>query len=178
MEEHGMIAALDTERIQELIPHRHPFLLIDRVVDIVPDVRATGIKHVSGDEYFFRGHFPNYPVMPAVLIIEAMAQTAGVLGGCTIGTDRRTLFYFTGVDHARFRFPVTPGDTLELHVAKDRRHASVWRFTADARVGRKVVAEATFTAVNMGRVNPMAGGPDRQSFTANETSRSVVVPAL
>jgi 3-hydroxyacyl-[acyl-carrier-protein] dehydratase len=141
---------LDIDQIQKLIPHRHPFLLIDRVVDLVPDVSATGIKTLSGKEFFFLGHFPGHPVMPGVLIIEAMAQTAAVLGSSTISADFQTLMYFMTVDRARFRQPVVPGDTLEMHVLKRRQRGSVWQFDADARVADRSVAEASFTAVNMG----------------------------
>jgi 3-hydroxyacyl-[acyl-carrier-protein] dehydratase len=115
--------------------------------------------------------------MPAMLIVEAMAQTAAVLGGCTLSTDCRTLSYFAGLDRARFRAPVTPGDTLELHVKKHRRHAAVWQFTAEARVDHKVVAEALFTAVNMGRAAALSTVLG-QFGQAKTTSRDGAAPPL
>src|SRR3546814_14831321 len=106
-------------RIMDMIPHRYPFLLIDRVVDIQSDVSAVGIKNVSINESFFQGHFPRQPVMPGVLIIESMAQTAAVLVVSTLGPESEgKLVYFMSVDNARFRKPVFPGDQLHIHVAK------------------------------------------------------------
>ncbi len=139
---------LDIERVQQLIPHRYPFLMIDRVVDLVPDVSATGIKNVTINEPYFRGHFPNRPVMPGVMIIESMAQTAAVLVVSTLGLESEgRLVYFMSVDNARFRKPVVPGDTLHVHVYKRRQRGNVWKFDAQAKVEGRVVADATFAAM-------------------------------
>lgn len=139
---------LDIERVQQLIPHRYPFLMIDRVVDLVPDVSATGIKNVTINEPYFQGHFPNRPVMPGVMIIESMAQTAAVLVVSTLGLESEgRLVYFMSVDNARFRKPVVPGDTLHVHVYKRRQRGNVWKFDAQAKVEGRVVADATFAAM-------------------------------
>ena len=141
---------IDIQRIMEMIPHRHPFLMIDKVVDAVPNLRATGIKNVSINEYFFQGHFPSRPVMPGVLIIEAMAQTAAVLVVHTLGQDAEgKLVYFMSVDNARFRRPVVPGDTLRVQVTKQRNRLSVWKFFGQAYVEGHLVAEATYSAMLM-----------------------------
>src|SRR5579862_6091086 len=121
--------AIDIQRIMEMIPHRHPFLMIDRVVDVVANARATGIKNISINENYFQGHFPARPVMPGVLIIEAMAQTAAVLVVYTLGAQAEgKLVYFMSVDNARFRRPVFPGDRLAVHVVKQRNRGNVWKF--------------------------------------------------
>jgi 3-hydroxyacyl-[acyl-carrier-protein] dehydratase len=139
---------IDRPRIMEMIPHRDPFLMIDRVVDVVANERATGIKRVSADEYYFRGHFPTRPVMPGVLIIEAMAQTAAVLVVQTLGPESEgKLVYFMSVDSARFRKPVFPGHDLHIHVTKQRNRGNVWKFEGKARVGGQLVAEAVFAAM-------------------------------
>jgi 3-hydroxyacyl-[acyl-carrier-protein] dehydratase len=139
---------LDILRIQEMIPHRYPMLMIDRVVDVVPDVGAVGIKNVSINEPFFQGHFPTDPIMPGVLIIEAMAQTAAVLVVTTLGPEREgSLVYFMSIEAARFRKPVVPGDTLYIHVEKKHQRGSVWKFSAKAKVDGAVVAEATYAAM-------------------------------
>lgn len=143
-----MNAEIDQARIMEMIPHRHPFLLIDKVVDAVANERATGIKDVSADEYYFKGHFPARPVMPGVLIIEAMAQTAAVLVVHTLGPEAEgKLVYFMSVDNARFRRPVFPGDRLAVHVVKQRNRGNVWKFEGQAKVGDKLMAEAVFAAM-------------------------------
>jgi 3-hydroxyacyl-[acyl-carrier-protein] dehydratase len=139
---------LDIGRIMHAIPHRYPFLLIDRVVDVVPNVSAVGIKNVSINESFFAGHFPNHPVMPGVLVIEAMAQTAAVLVVETLGPDSAgKLVYFMSIEGAKFRRPVVPGDQLRIHVSKDRNRGNVWKFSAVARVDGLSVAEATYAAM-------------------------------
>ncbi len=144
--EHG--EDLDIERVQQLIPHRYPFLMIDRVVDLVPNVSATGIKNVTINEPYFQGHFPTRPVMPGVMIIESMAQTAAVLVVSTLGSGAEgRLVYFMSVDNARFRKPVVPGDTLHVHVYKRRQRGNVWKFDAQAKVEGRVVADATFAAM-------------------------------
>lgn len=139
---------IDIVRIMEMIPHRYPFLMIDRVIDIVPDESAVGIKNVTINEPFFQGHFPGHPVMPGVLLVEAMAQTSAVLVIQTMGADAEgKLVYFMSVDQARFRKPVTPGDRLSIKVDKVRRRGNVWKFQGRARVGETLVAEATFSAM-------------------------------
>jgi 3-hydroxyacyl-[acyl-carrier-protein] dehydratase len=139
---------IDRERIMEMIPHRDPFLMIDAVTDIVANERAVGIKNVSPDEYYFRGHFPTRPVMPGVVIIEAMAQTAAVLVVHTLGpASEGKLVYFMSVDNARFRKPVFPGNVLHVHVTKQRNRGNVWKFEGEARVGGQLVAEAVFAAM-------------------------------
>jgi len=141
-------AVIDLHKIQRMIPHRYPMLMIERVIDVVPDVRAIGIKNVSINEWFFQGHFPAEPLMPGVLIVEAMAQTAAVLVVATLGPDKEgRLVYFMSVDSARFRKPVVPGDTLHILVEKQRQRGSVWRFSGCARVDGVIVAEATYTAM-------------------------------
>lgn len=144
------LVSLDIERIKEMIPHRYPFLMIDRVIDLLPGEKATGIKNVSINEPFFQGHFPARAVMPGVLLIEAMAQTAAVLVVHTLGARAEgKLVYFMTVDKARFRKPVTPGDAVHVHCVKDRHRGPVWRFNGEARVDGQVVAEATFSAMIM-----------------------------
>ncbi|MEI6187413.1 MAG: 3-hydroxyacyl-ACP dehydratase FabZ [Alphaproteobacteria bacterium] len=139
---------INIEEIMAKIPHRYPFLLIDRVIDIVPDQSATGIKNVTINEPHFTGHFPNKPVMPGVLIIEAMAQTSAVLVCETLkGQADNKLVYFMSIEEAKFRKIVSPGDQLFLHVTKLRSRANVWKFTAEAKVNGAVVAEAIFSAM-------------------------------
>jgi len=139
---------IDIQRIMKMIPHRYPFLMIDKVVDVVANQRATGIKSISINENYFRGHFPARPVMPGVLIIEAMAQTAAVLVVHTLGPESEgKLVYFMSVDNARFRRPVFPGDRLDVHVAKQRNRGNVWKFEGQAKVRDNVVAEAVFAAM-------------------------------
>jgi 3-hydroxyacyl-[acyl-carrier-protein] dehydratase len=142
------IAVIDIQRIMEMIPHRYPFLMIDRVIDVVPNESAVGVKNVSINEPFFQGHFPRRPVMPGVLIVEAMAQTAAVLVVQTLGPNSEgKLVYFMTVDNARFRKPVVPGDTLLVHVTKERNRGNVWKFAAEAKVDGRLVAEATYAAM-------------------------------
>lgn len=139
---------LDISRVMEMIPHRYPFLMIDGVKDIVLDERAVGIKNVTINEPFFQGHFPGHPVFPGVLIIESMAQTAAVLVVATMGGDAEgKLVYFMSVDQARFRKPVTPGDTMDIIVEKVRNRGNVWKFNGKAMVGDLLMAEATFSAM-------------------------------
>ena len=136
------------QRIMEMIPHRHPFLMIDRVIGVVANQRAIGIKNVSINEPYFQGHFPARAVMPGVLIIEAMAQTAAVLVVHTLGRESEgKLVYFMSVENARFRRPVFPGDRLDVHVFKQRNRGNVWKFEGQAKVGDQLVAEATFAAM-------------------------------
>ncbi|MCZ4282033.1 3-hydroxyacyl-ACP dehydratase FabZ [Kiloniella laminariae] len=136
--------------IKEMIPHRYPFLLIDRVDNILKDQSAVGLKNVTINEPFFEGHFPRQPIMPGVLIVEAMAQTAAVLVVETLdGAAAGKLVYFMTVDEARFRKPVGPGDQIRIHVTKTRSRGNVWKFEGKALVDGKLVAEAKFAAMIM-----------------------------
>jgi 3-hydroxyacyl-[acyl-carrier-protein] dehydratase len=151
-----VVETLDIARILQAIPHRYPFLMIDRVVDLVTNQSAIGIKNVSANESFFQGHFPNHPVMPGVLIIEAMAQTAAILVVETLGPDAAgRVVYFMSVEGAKFRRPVIPGDQLRIHCSKQRNRGNVWKFTAVARVDGISVAEATYAAMIMDRAAPI-----------------------
>lgn len=137
-------SSMDLQRIMVYLPHRYPFLLIDRVLEHTPGGEIVAIKNVTCNEPFFQGHFPGRPIMPGVLVIEAMAQAAGVLAFRTAGvepTDKST-FYFVGIDKARFRAPVVPGDQLVLKARVERRIRTIWRFQTEASVDGKVVASA------------------------------------
>jgi len=140
----------DTKRIMELLPHRPPMLLIDRMVDIVPHLSATGIRLVSISDPILAGHFPGYPIMPGVLIVEAMAQTAGalVMHSMNASADDK-LVYFMSIDRARFRAPVMPGDVLSIPVKLLRARKPVWRFSGEAYVNGKLCAEAEYSAMIM-----------------------------
>jgi 3-hydroxyacyl-[acyl-carrier-protein] dehydratase len=137
-------SSLDLQRIMVYLPHRYPFLLIDRVLEHTPGGELTGIKNVTCNEPFFQGHFPGKPVMPGVLIVEAMAQAAGVLAFRTAGVEptEHSTFYFVGIDKARFRAPVVPGDQLVLKAKFVRRIRTIWLFQTEASVDGKVVASA------------------------------------
>ncbi len=139
---------VDIAGIMQRIPHRYPFLLIDRVRDIHPGESAVGIKNVTANEPFFQGHFPDHPIMPGVLIVEAMAQTAAivVIEGLENAAAEK-LVYFMSIDSARFRKPVLPGHTLNLHVFKEHGRGKVWRFRGEAKADGVLMAEATFTAM-------------------------------
>ena len=139
---------IDIMRVMQLLPHRYPFLMVDRIVDVVPGTSATGIKNVTVNEPHFQGHFPQKPVMPGVLIIESMAQTAGALVVETLGEGAMgKLVYFMVIDSARFRKPVVPGDVLHIHVHIRRRRGNVWKFSGEAWVGDNKVAEALISAL-------------------------------
>jgi 3-hydroxyacyl-[acyl-carrier-protein] dehydratase len=141
------IPDLDVEGICRLIPHRHPFLLLDRVVEIVLGESAVGIKNVTVNEPQFQGHFPEQPIMPGVLIIEIMAQTAAVLAIASMGPNaKRKPVYFMAIEHARFRRPVVPGDQLRVKVSKQHKKLSIWKFSGEATVDGTVVAQATMSA--------------------------------
>lgn len=134
--------------VMRMIPHRYPMLLVDRVIDMVKGERATGIKNVTINEPYFHGHFPTRPVMPGVMVVESMAQTAGILVVHTLGPDAEgKLVYFMSIDEARFRKPIVPGDQVMVHVFKERSRGNVWRFRAEAKVDGNLAAEATFAAM-------------------------------
>ncbi|QYK40052.1 MAG: 3-hydroxyacyl-ACP dehydratase FabZ [Paracoccaceae bacterium] len=138
----------DLSLIQRIIPHRYPFLLVDRVVDVVINVSCVGIKNVTYNEPQFQGHFPGMPILPGVMIIEAMAQTSGVLVGLSMDlVDKGANVFFMGVEGAKFRRKVVPGDVLELHVKALRGGGRVWKFEGRAIVSGELAAEATFTAM-------------------------------
>ena len=138
----------DIRAIMRQLPHRFPFLLVDRVLSCEPGQSITAIKNVTINEPFFQGHFPAEPVMPGVLIVEAMAQTAAVLVMSSFGTEAENkLVFFMSIDGVRFRRPVVPGDRLELHVEKLQSRANVWKFSGKGVVDGKVAAEATFAAM-------------------------------
>ncbi len=135
---------IDVNEILRYLPHRYPFLLIDRVLELEPDRRVVAIKNVTINEPYFVGHFPHLPVMPGVLVVEAMAQAAGVLSFATMGrrSDDNSVFYFAGIDEARFKRPVVPGDQLRLEVDILRKSRLLWKFKGSASVDGQVVAEA------------------------------------
>ncbi len=142
------MASIDVQQLMKLLPHRYPFLLVDRIVEMDRDETRVGIKNVTINEPFFQGHFPQYPVMPGVLIIEAMAQTAGALCIHNAGkTNIPQIVYFMGIDNAKFRKPVVPGDQLRMHVKKVRSRGPVWRFACQAKVNGAIVAEADISAM-------------------------------
>jgi 3-hydroxyacyl-[acyl-carrier-protein] dehydratase len=143
---------LDAEAINRMIPHRYPFLMIDRVVEVFADTSAVGIKNVTINEPFFQGHFPGRPIMPGVLIVEAMAQTAAALVVATLGPQiEGKLVYFMTIEQARFRRPVVPGDQLRVKVVKLQKKLSVWRFAGEAHVDATMAAEAVISAKIMDR---------------------------
>lgn len=145
---HKSGVSLDIERIMQMIPHRYPFLLVDKVINIVEAESATGIKNVTFNEPHFTGHFPQKPIMPGVLIIEAMAQTSALLVVHTLGEKAEgKLVYFMSIEEAKFRKPVTPGDTLEIHVQKMKARGNVWKFMCEAHTANGKVAEAIISAM-------------------------------
>ena len=136
--------------IMGMIPHRYPILLVDRILEFVPGEMAIGLKNVTFNEPHFQGHFPGWPVMPGVLIIEAMAQTSACLVVKTLGDEARgKVVYFMSIDEAKFRKPVTPGDALHIHVTKIQHRKNVWKFKGEAMVDGQVCAEAIFAAMIM-----------------------------
>ena len=151
------VALIDVKQLMGMLPHRYPMLMIDRLVDVRLGHSAIGIKNVTMNEHFFQGHFPGHPVMPGVLIVESMAQTAAALVIETLGLAVASpIVYFMSVDEAKFRKPVVPGDQLRIHVTKDRKRGNVWRFAGVAKVDGVTVAEAVFTAMIMDQVKPAA----------------------
>ena len=141
-----MDTVLDTRAIQALLPHRYPFLLVDRIVELVSPKWIVGVKQVTINEPFFQGHFPNAPVMPGVLVIEALAQVGAILAMRELEDRERKLVLFTGIESARFRQPVVPGDTLMLEVAALRIGSRFQRMRGEAKVAGKLVAEAIITS--------------------------------
>jgi 3-hydroxyacyl-[acyl-carrier-protein] dehydratase len=135
---------MDIREILEYLPHRYPMLLLDRVLECEPGKRILAIKNVTINEPFFAGHFPYHPVMPGVMVIEALAQAAAILSFRTLGTkpDDKSVYYFVGIDEARFKRPVVPGDQLRLEVTFERETRGLWKFAAQARVGDALAAEA------------------------------------
>ncbi|MGR3662125.1 MAG: 3-hydroxyacyl-ACP dehydratase FabZ [Paracoccaceae bacterium] len=138
----------DISLIQRIIPHRYPFLLIDKVVDIVDNTSATGIKNVTFNEPHFQGHFPGAPIMPGVTIIEAMAQTAAVMVGVSMDlADKNMLVYFMAIDKAKFRRKVVPGDVIKMNILVKRGGGKIWKFEGRAEVDGELAAQAEFTAM-------------------------------
>jgi 3-hydroxyacyl-[acyl-carrier-protein] dehydratase len=135
---------MDIRAILDTLPHRYPFLLVDKVVELIPGERIVAQKNVSINEEFFVGHFPHFPVMPGVLIIEALAQTAGILSFKTMGTasSQDSVYFFVGIDNCRFKRPVVPGDVLTLQVSIERQSRLLWKYHGTASVGDQVAAEA------------------------------------
>jgi 3-hydroxyacyl-[acyl-carrier-protein] dehydratase len=141
-------ATLDIEQIKTVLPHRPPFLFVDRLTDIVPNQSAVGWRQIRAEEAYFQGHFPDYPVMPGVLIVEALAQTAGAAVSHTLGLSRaKRIVYFMTIEKARFRKPVRPGDLLRMPVRALKQRGPVWRYEGQAFVGDALCAEAEFTAM-------------------------------
>lgn len=147
MAETTTLDSVDILKIMQLLPHRYPFLMVDRIVDIDGDRKARGLKNVTANEPHFQGHFPDYPVMPGVLIIEGMAQTAGAICQKATGGDSTSIVYFMTIDNAKFRKPVVPGDLLEYHVTQTKKRGNIWRFDCLAVVDDAKVAEATISAM-------------------------------
>jgi 3-hydroxyacyl-[acyl-carrier-protein] dehydratase len=139
------------EHIMSLIPHRYPMLLVDRILEITPNQGAVALKNVTINEPYFNGHFPGKPIMPGVLIIEALAQAAAAFVAAEFAEDddRQKLIYFMSIESARFRKPVVPGDSLYLHVALIKRRGSIWKIKGEARVNSERVADAEFTAMTV-----------------------------
>jgi len=138
---------LDVNDIKKIIPHRYPFLLVDRIIECDDDTRIVGIKNVTTNEPFFQGHFPEYPVMPGVLIVEAMAQAACILALRILKREGHASVLFTGIDGVKFRKPVVPGDVLRLELTKIKQRGDVFRFQGQAFVGEQLVTEGTLQAI-------------------------------
>lgn len=148
MSEENSNAPIDVKKIMRMIPHRYPILLVDRILEFMPGQGAVGLKNVTMNEPHFMGHFPGEPVMPGVLIVEAMAQTAAIFVVNTLGAESEgKLVYFMTIEGAKFRKPVTPGDSLHIHIEKIQSRGAVWKFSGKAMVDGKLCAEATFSAM-------------------------------
>lgn len=148
VDQNDYLKDIDVLKIMDRIPHRYPFLLVDKIEEIEPMEWAIGVKGVTASEPHFQGHFPQKPIMPGVLIVEAMAQTSGVLVVSSMGKEAEgKLVYFMSIENAKFRRPVVPGDLLKLHVQKKQQRGPVWKFEGVAKVDGQVVAEATFSAM-------------------------------
>jgi beta-hydroxyacyl-[acyl carrier protein] dehydratase FabZ len=141
------MSVMDNVEIQSILPHRYPFLLVDRIRELDPDRRIVGIKNVTINEPFFQGHFPGRPVMPGVLILEALAQVGGVLAFKSLGSVGRPVVYLTGIDAAKFRKPVLPGDILRLEVDVIKKRPPFWKMQGRAFVESELVCEAEVTAM-------------------------------
>ena len=152
------LTSVDIQKLLELLPHRYPFLLIDRIIDINGDESATGIKNVTINEPHFTGHFPNQPIMPGVLIIEAMAQTAGAISILASGSNKPSLVYFMTIDNAKFRKPVVPGDRMEIKVQKIKKRGPLSKYGCVALVDGVKVAEAEVTAMIINAEEATAAG--------------------
>ncbi|MEN3791222.1 3-hydroxyacyl-ACP dehydratase FabZ [Fulvimarina sp. MAC3] len=142
-----VLESADILKIMEVLPHRYPFLMVDRIIEIDSDRSAIGVKNVTANEPHFMGHFPGNPVMPGVLIIEGMAQTAGAICTMSKGESKPAVVYFMTIDNAKFRKPVVPGDRLEYHVVQSKKRGNIWKFDCIAKVDDAKVAEATVSAM-------------------------------
>lgn len=148
MADGNKVEEIDILRIMDMIPHRYPMLLVDKIVDYEPGESAVGLKNVTMNEPHFVGHFPRKPIMPGVLIVEAMAQTSGLLVVQTLGKEAEgKLVYFMSIEDAKFRKPVVPGDTMLIHVQKVQNRRNIWKFKCQAKVNDAICAEATVTAM-------------------------------
>lgn len=143
---------IDLNEIKKILPHRYPFLMVDRIIECDGVSRIVGIKNVTSNEYFFQGHFPQIPVMPGVLIVEAMAQVGCILGAKILKKEGHPLVYFTGMDEVKFRKPVVPGDQLRLELTLIKQRKELFRFKGNAFVGDKLAAEGVFQAI-MGKID-------------------------
>ena len=159
MEGKKELGAADINRLLKLLPHRYPFLLVDKIIDMDRDESAIGIKNVTINEPHFQGHFPSFPVMPGVLLIEGMAQTAGALCVNNFSQDYEPhLVFFMSIEKAKFRKPVVPGDTVYYHVKKLRNRGPVWRFSAEAKVDGNLVCESEISAMIVDKDNALING--------------------
>ena len=145
----GAQPVMTVQEIEKLLPHRHPFLLVDRIIELEPNKRVVGVKCVTANEDFFVGHFPGHPVMPGVLILEALAQASAIMALTSMPPEKRAgkVIYFMSIDGAKFRKPVVPGDRLELHCEMLRSKASLMKTRGEAKVDGQVVAEGEFMAM-------------------------------